>query len=64
LFANARFLPPPLTPPPKGGEFWEGPNYKYLPLDGGGEVGVEVLPRVFLPYPRDEEKNIDTPDAL
>ena len=58
MFANARFLPPPLTPPAKGGEFWEVPNYKFLPLDGGCEVGVKGLPRAFLPCLRGEEKTL------
>jgi hypothetical protein len=39
-------FPPPLTPPTRGGEFFvENPD-PFLPLDGGGEVRVELLGRI------------------
>jgi hypothetical protein len=44
LISNVRLPPPPLTPPAKGGEFRATTN-TFLPLDGGGEVGVITLAR-------------------
>jgi hypothetical protein len=40
LFANVDLLPPPLTPPTQGGES-RAVTINFLPLDGGGEVGVK-----------------------
>jgi len=57
-------FPPPLAPPAKGGEFCEMPNYRFLPLDGGGEVGVKGVPRAVVPGLWDEEKNIDTQSVV
>jgi hypothetical protein len=39
-------VPPPLAPPARGGEFVSADPDPFLPLDGGGEVGVEPPERI------------------
>jgi hypothetical protein len=40
LLKNGRLLPPPLTPPDKGREV-RAMTDSFLPLDGGGKVGLK-----------------------